>query len=187
MAASGAIWLWNASGARGLMKLVTVDEMVAIEKDADLAGLSYAAMMENAGHGLAMVVLGMQDDLSERSVVGLVGPGNNGGDTLVALAEMAASGWMTNAYLVRRAEDHLTDRLRKAGGRLVDGAEDSDRSKLIGMLRSSAIWMDGLLGTGAKPPLRGEVLPVLETANSLLSQPVRSRYVVAVDCPSGID
>ncbi|MBK6646396.1 MAG: hypothetical protein IPG44_11745 [Anaerolineales bacterium] len=35
------------------MKLVTVSQMRAIEKEADAKGLSYAQMMENAGRGLA--------------------------------------------------------------------------------------------------------------------------------------
>ena len=39
------------------MKLVTVPEMLAIEKEADASGLSYDLMMENAGRGLADVIL----------------------------------------------------------------------------------------------------------------------------------
>ena len=35
------------------MKLVTVSEMRAIEKEADASGLTYGQMMENAGVGLA--------------------------------------------------------------------------------------------------------------------------------------
>jgi NAD(P)H-hydrate repair Nnr-like enzyme with NAD(P)H-hydrate epimerase domain len=44
------------------MKLVTVPQMRAIEKDADANGVSYAELMENAGRGLAELVhaLGQQ-------------------------------------------------------------------------------------------------------------------------------
>ena len=35
------------------MKLVTVSQMQAIEKEADAGGLTYDQMMENAGQGLA--------------------------------------------------------------------------------------------------------------------------------------
>ena len=35
------------------MKLVSVEEMVAIEKEANAGGLTYPMMMENAGRGLA--------------------------------------------------------------------------------------------------------------------------------------
>ena len=38
------------------MRLVTVKQMKAIEKQADASGLTYAQMMENAGQGLAEVI-----------------------------------------------------------------------------------------------------------------------------------
>ena len=66
------------------MKLVTVSEMIAIEKEADAGSLSYAEMMENAGNGLADVILELFGEDEELDAFGLVGPGNNGGDTLVA-------------------------------------------------------------------------------------------------------
>ena len=65
------------------MKLVTVSQMQAIEKEADASGLTYDQMMENAGQGLADVILDLYAEEVEPEVVGLVGPGNNGGDTLV--------------------------------------------------------------------------------------------------------
>ena len=37
------------------MKLVTVAQMQAIEKEADANGLTFEMMMENAGQGLAVV------------------------------------------------------------------------------------------------------------------------------------
>jgi len=67
------------------MKLVTVSQMQTIEKEADANGLTYDQMMENAGQGLADVVLDLFIDQEEPQVVGLVGPGNNGGVTLVAM------------------------------------------------------------------------------------------------------
>jgi NAD(P)H-hydrate epimerase len=169
------------------MKLVTVDQMVAVEKEADRTGLTYAMMMNNAGHGLAGVLLALEEDVPGRSVTGMVGPGNNGGDALVALVEMAASGWNTSAYLVGRDEDPLVGRLRKAGGRTVNAAQDSDRSMLAEMLHSTAVLLDGLLGTGSKLPLRGAVSEVMAAANALLAQMDPPPYTVAVDCPSGIN
>jgi len=65
------------------MKLVTVSQMQAIEKEADAGGLTYDQMMENAGQGLADIILSLYAGDGEAEAVGLVGPGNNGGDTLV--------------------------------------------------------------------------------------------------------
>ncbi len=105
------------------MKLVTVSQMQAIEKEADAGGLTYDQMMENAGQGLADIILEIFDDdsQSETEAVGLVGPGNNGGDTLVALAALAAEGWKTRAYLVKRKKDDLVKRFTEAGGEILAG------------------------------------------------------------------
>ena len=93
------------------MKLVTVAQMQAIETEADAGGLSFDQMMENAGRGLADVILEIVDDDLDAEAVGLVGPGNNGGDTLVALAALAAEGWKTRAYLVKRKKDERASSL----------------------------------------------------------------------------
>ncbi|HXQ33151.1 MAG TPA: NAD(P)H-hydrate epimerase, partial [Anaerolineales bacterium] len=66
------------------MKLVTVSQMQSIEKEADTRGLTYDQMMENAGGGLADIILDLFVNEGELEAVGLVGSGNNGGDTLVA-------------------------------------------------------------------------------------------------------
>ena len=98
------------------MKLVTVAQMQKIEKDADAGGLTYDQMMENAGQGLADIVLDLFLDEIEPKVVGLVGPGNNGSDTLIALTALAESGWGASACLVKRKKDDLVERFSEAGG-----------------------------------------------------------------------
>src|SRR5512133_4383250 len=100
------------------MKLVTVAEMQAIEHEANEQGSNYEQMMERAGQGLADMVQSFYGYEEAQSVVGLVGSGNNGGDTLIALTALAQAGWQARAYLVRpRAEDDpLPQRLRDAGG-----------------------------------------------------------------------
>ena len=72
------------------MKLVTVSQMQAIEKEADAGGLTYDQMMENAGQGLADILLSLYAGDEEVEVIGLVGAGNNGGDTLVTLSTLAS-------------------------------------------------------------------------------------------------
>ena len=94
------------------MKLITVSQMKAIEKEADDSGLTYDQMMENAGQGLAEVIQDMPIEEEDREVFGLVGAGNNGGDALVALSHLAADGWRTRAYLVKRKNDALVKRLK---------------------------------------------------------------------------
>ncbi len=169
------------------MKLVSVAEMKAIEKQADAQGLTYDMMMDNAGQGLAEVVQGLPVDESEREILGLVGPGNNGGDTLVALAHLAADDWRARAYLIKRPPDALVERLKKAGGEVIMADEDRDFASLTAFVETATILLDGVLGTGSKPPLKGDVGTVLARVRTILDEAIEPPYVIAVDCPSGVD
>jgi hydroxyethylthiazole kinase-like uncharacterized protein yjeF len=171
------------------MKLVTTSQMRAIEREADSRGVSYALMMENAGRGLAEIVHVLGQERGWEEVTGIVGSGNNGGDTLVALSWLAEAGWRTHAYLVnRKAEgDELVSRYLEAGGELAHSARDADRESLRGFLEESDVLLDGLLGTGIKLPLKKEAARVLESALYILITLEVRPFVVAVDCPSGVD
>ena len=166
------------------MKLVTVTEMKRIEKQANEGGLSYEQMMINAGLGLAAMVTKTYGQL-EKTAVGLVGPGNNGGDTLVALSALARHGWQTCAWLVkpRAASDTLVKTLKQVGGTIVVSNEDQDNAQLTGWLAKASVLLDGILGTGVKLPLKPEIAEVLKAVAACKSK----AHVVAVDCPSGVD
>ena len=170
------------------MKLVTVAQMRDIEKEADANGLPYAEMMENAGRGLAEIVneIAFDDDWEE--VLGLVGPGNNGGDTLVALTHLAEEGWHACAYVVKRKKkDELITRLLEAGGEVTFAEDDKDFSALGMYFESADILLDGLLGTGIKLPLKEEISSVLEQSLFIMTDMDERPYILAVDCPSGVD
>ena len=170
------------------MKFVTVGQMRDIEKEADTNGLSYAEMMQNAGRGLADVINDLGYDEDWEGVLGLVGPGNNGGDTLIALAHLAENGWHAQAYIVhRKQDDDLINRLLNAGGDVTFVENDLDYSTLTMYLGSVDILMDGLLGTGFKLPLREEVGSLLEHTLYILETLEDMPYIIAVDCPSGVD
>lgn len=171
------------------MKYVSVAEMVAIEKEADGLGHTYPKMMENAGRGLAEAVRDAYSHLSAKRALGLVGPGNNGGDTLVACAYLQDWGWHTTCYIVRprAAGDPLVERVLQAGGEVLNLESDPEFHQLATALENHPVWLDGVLGTGIRLPVRGVIGQVLafarEKAASLAEQP----HVVAVDCPSGVD
>lgn len=170
------------------MKMVTVAQMREIERQADAAGLSYAQMMENAGRGLAETVLDLFAGPADgQGAFGLVGPGNNGGDTLVALERLAEQGWQARAYLVGRKPDDLVRRLQQAGGEVIQAEDDQKYSGLEAFLQTSDVVFDGLLGTGIKLPLKGEVKSVLRAVNQALAADDALPFLVAVDCPSGVD
>jgi hydroxyethylthiazole kinase-like uncharacterized protein yjeF len=168
------------------MKLVTVSQMQAIEREADAYGLTYDQMMENAGQGLADAILEIfTEEDPDLSAVGLVGPGNNGGDTLVALAALAEAGWKTHAYLVKRKKDELVKRFTEAGGQIITG--DADFEALAETLGSVDVLLDGVLGTGIKLPLKKDIAEALAQVNDILDGLGEAPLIVAVDCPSGVD
>ncbi len=165
--------------------LVTVEEMRALEREADARGWTYAQMMEAAGTGLAETVQRLYGLLPETKVLGLVGRGNNGGDTLVALAHLAQAGWAVTAYLVRpRPEDPLVERVMTAGGRVVLAAEP-DAPSLTELIAAHPVLLDGVLGTGVRLPLKEPLASLLAEARAAVL--AHGPRVVAVDVPSGID
>ncbi len=170
-------------------KILTVEEMQAVEREADEGGLSYAEMMENAGRQVAQAILDRQPSIADRRVVILAGSGNNGGDALVAGHHLAEAGAEVSVYLTkeREADDpHLT-RLKERG-LLVAVADQDQRFRVLkNLLGSAEILIDGVLGTGLTLPLRGSAKKLLEAAKATLEARKGGPYVVAVDCPSGLD
>jgi NAD(P)H-hydrate epimerase len=58
---------------------------------------------------------------------------------------------------------------------------------LKNMVGSTDILLDALLGTGTKLPLKGELKKGLERISAVIADLDEEPYVVAVDCPSGLD
>jgi len=167
------------------MKLVTVSQMQAIEKEADAGGLTYDQMMENAGQGLADIILSISTEDNEAEVLGLVGPGNNGGDTLVAMSTLAAQGWKARAYLVKRKKDDLVKRFLEAGGEVL--SKENPFEQLAQAIETADVFLDGIFGTGIKLPLKKDVAEFLSEVNDVLDGLDEPPFIIAVDCPSGVD
>ncbi len=171
------------------MKLVTVKEMKEIEEQAIAKGLSVEKMMAQAGLNLAHEVEAYAfggDD--EKEVLGLIGTGNNGGDTLIALKHLKENGWQARAYLINRKEDeaHVASFV-KAGGEIFNAAQDKNYESLSAFISSAEVILDGILGTGIRLPLKADVANVLNAVNQTIAEMNWPPYVVAVDCPSGTD
>lgn len=171
------------------MKLVSVAQMQKIEREADARGHTYEKMMQHAGTGLAEVITHRYQLIKEKPILGLVGSGNNGGDTLVALARLAEAGWNATAYIVlpRDEDDPLIANLSSVGGNVIFSEEDSKLRRLTSALKKSSVVMDGVFGTGIHLPLRDPAAKTLKKTNQVIEGMDSKPAVVAVDCPSGID
>ena len=167
------------------MRLVTVEEMQAIEAEANKNGITYEEMMQRAGNGLADLIEKYYRTEKSQVALGLVGSGNNGGDTLVALTRLAEKGWRAQAYLAkpRSQDDPLIRSLLDTGGEITSVENDKKLTTLKQWIAGANICIDGILGTGFKLPLKADLAEIL----TLIRDHAGSCHIVAVDCPSGID
>ncbi len=169
-----------------MAKLLTVSEMIAIEKAADAGGHSYADMMQRAGRSIADSIVAHSHKAQE-NVLALVGKGNNGGDALISLASLSRAGFNTTAILVeRREDDPLVSALESVSGTVLDYSELSDED-IRSLVLSCDIFMDALLGTGVRLPLRDPAARILKLIGEYILNLDERPIIFAVDCPSGMD
>ncbi|MCA9901215.1 MAG: NAD(P)H-hydrate dehydratase [Ardenticatenaceae bacterium] len=146
------------------MKLFTVSQMIAAEKTADSHGNSYAQMMETAGRSLAEAVIARWP-VQGASVLVLVGPGNNGGDGLVAGRYLAEAGADVAFYLFK-PRDPATDenyvKIQQLGLFTIEAEFDQRFRVLRTRLRLTDILIDALLGTGVTRPITGDLAKLLQ-------------------------
>ena len=170
-------------------KIVTVEQMRAIEAAADRGGLTYAQMMENAGRAAAEEILRRVQVDDQTRVLVLCGSGNNGGDGLVAAYHLAEAGAQVSAYLTKMRDegDPLIARLRARGVLVVDGENDQRWRVLKNLTSGARVIVDALLGTGAQLPVKGKLGTMLSNVGKVLEERRERPMVAAVDCPSGAD
>lgn len=150
------------------IKVFSVDEMVSAEKAADASGVSYDQMMETAGRTVAEAII-QRYPITEMSVLVLVGPGNNGGDGLVAGRYLAEAGADVAFYLYRprQPESDLNfARVQQMGLFIVDAQSDQRYRVLRTRLNITDIVIDALLGTGISLPIGGELANLMKQARA---------------------
>jgi ADP-dependent NAD(P)H-hydrate dehydratase / NAD(P)H-hydrate epimerase len=149
-------------------------DRIAIEE----MGVPQATLMENAGRSAALI---LQRLFPRGHVTALVGTGNNGGDALVLLRNLAAWGRPVSAVLVgERSED---ERLLHGWGIRV--LRDTDfhqhAERLDGELARAGVVVDGVLGTGITGSPRERQAWAIRAMNRAEAP------VLALDIPSGVD
>jgi hydroxyethylthiazole kinase-like uncharacterized protein yjeF len=146
------------------MKIVTVDQMRRIEAASDAQGHTYAAMMERAGSAVARVIQTRLDIRGQRILV-LVGPGNNGGDGLVAARHLHDAGAEIGAFVLKLRDDEHIAALRERGVKIAMWTDESLRE----WLDSCVVIVDALLGTGTARPIEGDLAQLLIAVKQVVS------------------
>ncbi len=159
------------------MSFVTAAAMRSLEEAAFRSGIAAETLMDLAGEGIARRLISRFP--RPGLAVAYIGKGNNGGDALVALRHLRDAGWQIRvrpaypeiecATLPRRKLSELGE-LPATGGNPGPGP---------------CLLLDGLLGIGAKGPLREPLSTLAAEMTDLRNQ--RGAVVAAMDLPSGMD
>jgi NAD(P)H-hydrate epimerase len=147
-------------------------------------------LMQRAAAALAREVraaLPPATDPHRAKVMLLVGSGDNGGDALLAGAELARDN-IPVVVVATSNRIHPDGRAaaEAAGARFYDFAQ-GDAAGLAALALSTSVVVDGILGTGtsANPALRGRAREVVEALRPITTA-ANGPVVIAVDIPSGI-
>ena len=184
------------------MKLVTADQMRALEQRADKSGNIYAMMMERAGRAVADALIERWGARDQRVLV-LVGPGNNGGDGLVCARYLHDAGARVSLYFWKRVENVADQNWKLCRDRslaTMRAEDDTNFAALKKLLAETDIIVDALLGTGVVRSIEGLLKDLLEVVDRETGRPrdalvsllprasalLRPR-IVAVDLPSGLN
>jgi hydroxyethylthiazole kinase-like uncharacterized protein yjeF len=185
------------------IKIITIEKSRFLENTANEGGLSFAEMMENAGRATALAIRRRIGAQGKRVLI-LVGPGNNGGDGLVAAHYLWEMGARVTCYLWKRTVDDDPNFRRAKEDRLpMLWAEDDDEFEALrGLLTGADAVVDALLGVGVDRPIGGTLKELLDVVRQTVDQPGQPNQlaetvpvdsaapgpmVVAVDCPSGLN
>ncbi|XP_049865812.1 NAD(P)H-hydrate epimerase isoform X2 [Pectinophora gossypiella] len=133
-------------------------------------------LMELAGLSVASAVARAYPVTTFCTVLVVCGPGNNGGDGLVAARHLALFGYSVWVYYPKRTAKPLYENLlhqaSSFGVTILDELAPNDDFKII---------VDALFGFSFKPPVRDELKPALYAMIDSKSP------VCSVDIPSGWD
>ncbi|HZW00733.1 MAG TPA: NAD(P)H-hydrate epimerase [Candidatus Deferrimicrobium sp.] len=183
---------WRAQGA---LPTMTSEEMRGADARAQRLGTPGHWLMEQAGAAVAAVaraLLVTADRSPHARPLILCGPGNNGGDGLVAARYLARLGFGSEVVLLA-SEGHPSTPDAILNWERLDGIDTvhrvatvrgSDVALYLNGIERAGLIIDALLGTGVRGPLREPVRTAVDVA-------VRAREhlvpVLAVDTPTSVD
>ena len=170
------------------MKIVSVAQMQRAERECASFGISLAQLMENAGRAVAEEIRRLYGSVEKLNLTVLVGPGNNGGDGLVAARYLHDWGARVNVVLCGRrpTEDPNLALVQQRGISCLDVSLAGSLAPVRSLFEQSSVILDAVFGTGTSRPLSGIYADIL----GLLNQTREKRSmmkIIALDLPSGLN
>jgi len=186
------------------LPILTSAQMRAAEEAAFATGVQVEALMNKAGAGVAQAITKFFQKPG-RCIV-FAGKGHNAGDALFAAQCLERHGWKIEVRLAFKEADcselmrkKLED-LRRRPPEILGATPSTTGDTSLGMtiveleadaaeaypgITAPLLILDGLLGVGAKPPLREPIRASCRAINELRT--TKGAYVFAVDLPTGLD
>ncbi|MFL6515114.1 MAG: NAD(P)H-hydrate dehydratase [Chthoniobacterales bacterium] len=158
--------------------IVSSAAMRSAEQVAFDRGIPVESLMQKAGAGAARAILQFFPIPGACAIY--AGKGHNGGDALVAGDYLQRRGWQIEVHLAFPESD-CSELMRKN----LDALKKDATSTLDGSKGRPLVIIDGLLGVGAKLPLRDPVLELVREINNRRKQD--HAVVFALDIPTGLD
>ncbi len=169
------------------MKVVKAEQMRAIDKKAIKEyKIPSIVLMENAGLRTVEVIEEILTGVSGKSIIILVGKGNNGGDGLVIARHLINAGAAVDIFVWGKPGELTPDNLtnyeivEKMQGNLFSLTDDDGLDKLMLSLLSADLIVDSIYGVGFTGKLNEFDSQVVKMVNWAKAP------VIAVDIPSGV-
>jgi NAD(P)H-hydrate epimerase len=160
--------------------------MRALEQAAVDAGVLLDELMEQAGLAVAQEVWLTLGVVAGRRVLVLAGPGNNGGDALVAARHLAEWEADVVVYLFAPRDDARVGAVRDRDVPVFVASEDRGLASLRTAVDGAEIIVDGVLGTGRSRPIDGVMAELLDIVSAARARTLPPK-VMAIDLPTGVD
>jgi len=152
----------------------------------DEIGIPSMVLMENAGRQVVAALEAAYDDLTDKYVAVLCGPGNNGGDGFVVARTLHQRGVEVSVFVVATMSDIKGDArqnleiLGRLGLTVVEISEEQAWDLHFSEISQCDLIIDAIFGTGLTSPLAGMMETVAADVNA------SGLPVIAIDLPSGL-
>ena len=163
---------------------------MVVDENSEWLGVPRILLMENAGANIARAVHSWIGTLRGVDVVVFCGPGNNGGDGMVAARHMASVGAKTTVILLGSPDKIRTNEARmnlealksmKESINLVVIEDADELHKLKPLIEKAEAIIDAIFGTGIKGKIREPYRTAIQIINS------SKAFKLSVDIPSGVN
>lgn len=157
-----------------MLELLTADEMLRAEQITIDGGTPSLTLMENAGRAVAEEVVRRFPRGSKVSIC--CGRGNNGGDAFVCARILRERGFQIRLGLLGKPEE-----LKAEPKEMARRWDETIEPLTVSMLEGTEVVVDGIMGSGLKGPVNGEIADIIQSVND------KKIPVVAIDMPTGIE